>query len=311
MTIVSVVIPVYNYGKFIRQAVCSALEQTISNLEVIVVDDGSTDHTPGEVSGINDARLRYIYQTNQGMSSARNLGIRHARSDFVAFLDADDYWLPRKLELQLALLEEDKSRGLVYGGYQLVDAEGGLLAIRYPEISQVNLVKRLVLGNIISGSSTTSVVRKECFALVGLFDETIRYAGDWDMWLRIARRYDCAAVQEPVACVRLHNNNLTSVSVLFEKELQAVLDKFYRQPGLDPDLMRLRRKACSKAKLAAASLASKRGKFTRAAVLSAGSLLKNPFDLDASFLFIKSLMRIPVERQIFKSLRKKTKGVAC
>ncbi len=118
---VSVIIPAYNASATVCTAVDSALGQTFTNHEVIVVDDGSTDATRSRLDGYG-SRIRYVYQQNQERSAARNNGIRHARGDLLAFLDADDYWAPHKLEKQVTLLDAHPDLGLVFSWAAAFDA---------------------------------------------------------------------------------------------------------------------------------------------------------------------------------------------
>jgi len=125
---ISVVIPSYNYARFVREAIDSALAQTYPPLEVIVVDDGSTDATPEVLASYGD-RIRVIRQRNEGVARARNAGIATARGDYVAFLDADDVWHPRKLELQIARFDGDPSLGLVHCGVEMFDGDGNTIDV--------------------------------------------------------------------------------------------------------------------------------------------------------------------------------------
>lgn len=119
----SVIIPTYNYARFLKEAIDSVQRQTAGDLEIIVVDDGSTDETPEVLRGIADPRLRSIRTENRGISAARNEGLRHARGQFIAFLDADDRWRPEKLELQLAMMEHEPDLGAIFSNLIRFDAE--------------------------------------------------------------------------------------------------------------------------------------------------------------------------------------------
>src|SRR6478672_2666674 len=128
MTRVSVIMPVYNGAAFVSRAIDSVLRQTVRDLELIVVDDGSTDDTREVVTAITDSRLRYIHQQNRGPSVARNNGIRAASAEWIAFLDSDDYWLPTKLEAQLARAREVPDAGVIYCGAKYLDPSGNFIA---------------------------------------------------------------------------------------------------------------------------------------------------------------------------------------
>lgn len=224
---VSVIIPTYNYGTFVIQAVQSVLNQTFSDLEVIVVDDGSTDDTVERIHSITDPRLHYIYQRNSGLPASRNTGIRSAKGKYIAFLDADDCWMPNKLEIQLPILQEDESIGLVYGSYYVIDTEGKIIALRRASELPRNALPRLIMGNLVSGSATTSIIRRECVDRVGLFKEDLISCEDWDMWLRIAEVYNFGYVKEPVAMIRLHDRNMTNRAETMEMAALIVLERFF------------------------------------------------------------------------------------
>ena len=205
--LISVIIPAFNHEEFIGEALDSVLDQTYRNLEVIVVDDGSTDNTK-EVLKRYEEEIKYIYQQNRGVSSARNRGIAISRGEFIAFLDADDIWLPEKLEVQLNLMEGEGSIGLVGCGRYGMDYSGntmeGLLGKNYS--NHVEFLNQLLIGNIFRGGSTGAFVKKECFEKVGLFDESMRFGEDWDMWIRIAKLYKVRFVDKPMVKVRQHDS---------------------------------------------------------------------------------------------------------
>src|SRR2546428_514370 len=121
--LISIIIPTYNSGRFVAQAVQSVLKQTYRCYEILVVDDGSTDETKDVLSKFGNC-IKYIYQENRGPSAARNVGIKVARGKYVCFLDADDMWVPNKLKVQLAFIERDDGIGLVFSDHEEFDAEG-------------------------------------------------------------------------------------------------------------------------------------------------------------------------------------------
>jgi hypothetical protein len=198
---VSVVIPTYNRAQTIGRAVDSVLAQTYSDLEVIVVDDGSTDDTRQVLARYGDA-IRYLYQENQERRVARNNGIRHACGEYIAFLDSDDLWLPDKLRRQVALLDQNPQVGLVYGQMFPIDPDGTwhLRATRctgWGQPGPAMIFEQLVMRNLIP--TPTVVARKRCFDHVGGFDPSLTCSEDWDLWLRIALHYEIAFMPEPLA----------------------------------------------------------------------------------------------------------------
>jgi glycosyltransferase involved in cell wall biosynthesis len=192
---VSVIIPAYNHGHHLPAAIRSVREQKWPALEIIVVDDGSTDETARVMEELAGEDLRYIRQKNSGAAASRNRGIGESDGEWIAFLDADCRWLPGKLEKQLRVLEEEKA-DFAYHGCVIVDEEGNTLKT-IPAEPQENLVGALIWGNFLPTSSV--MVRRACLEKVGGFDETLPTLGeDWDLWLRLAANYRGACILEPL-----------------------------------------------------------------------------------------------------------------
>lgn len=196
---VSVIIPVFNGASFVSRAIESVLSQTLPDLELIVVDDGSTDESPQVIRSFRDPRVLYLRQDNQGPNAAYNTGIYRARGDLLAFLDSDDWWLPRKLEAQLNRLQTAPEAGLVYCSTLKVDPNGDLLKTRHAD-TEGQVLERLLMNNDIAGPSSV-VVPEGVVEKVGAFDGSLRRSGDWEMWLRIAAEFPIAAVREPLVCI--------------------------------------------------------------------------------------------------------------
>lgn len=208
---VSVVIPSYNHEKYIRQCVDSVLCQSWRDSEVIVVDDGSTDGTHDILCEFGK-KITYIRQENRGTQAARNAGIRVSTGEFVALLDSDDAWLPEKLEQELRIFEIRPDAGLVYSLAYIIDSTGEIPSTR--QVIGAGLVDtepafdQLLVENRVP--ALTAVVRKACLDEVGLFDETLFGAADWDLWLRIAARWPVVCLEYPLALYRIHESNTTN-----------------------------------------------------------------------------------------------------
>lgn len=206
---VSVVIPTYNCGQFLAAAIDSALCQTHKKFEVIVVNDGSNDDT-SEVVRPFLSRINYIVQQNRGLSAARNAGIRESKGDFIAILDADDIWIPTKIEKQLKLFATNHKLGVVGCNGFYVDADGTVIGdFAKPCYSKTQQLRALVLKNFVSGGSE-ALIKKECFLRIGLFDEQLKSAEDWDMWLRIAQNYEFDFVRESLVKIRIRVNSMSA-----------------------------------------------------------------------------------------------------
>ena len=208
---VSVIIPTYNCAQYIGVAVESVLAQTFADYELIVVDDGSTDETADTLKPY-EGRITLIHQENQERSAARNTGIRASSGQYIAFLDSDDIWQPNKLKRQVAILDQYPEVVLTYCQALYVDIDGRPVEFvgetasgeSGSEIIVADLSRNLLLGNVISGGGSTPMVRRAALEEVGLFDEILSYAEDWDMWMRLSRKGPFAYVPEPLACYRVY-----------------------------------------------------------------------------------------------------------
>src|SRR6478672_6198857 len=204
---VSVVVATRNYGRYLAGAVRSVLDQTFADLEVIVIDDGSTDDTPDVIRPfLADPRVRHHRTDGLGQSRAKNLGILQARGPFVAFLDGDDEWLPTKLERQLPLFA-DPAVGVVYARRTLMDADGRDQPTPPATLARGHIYDTLLVQNPVCFSSV--VVRKAVFEAVGLFDPALPLAIDYDLWLRVARHVAFDYVDEPLVRYRTGHANLS------------------------------------------------------------------------------------------------------
>jgi glycosyltransferase involved in cell wall biosynthesis len=192
----SIIVIVYNGEQYIERAVQSALGQTVADIEVIVVDDGSSDGSAARVGRIKDSRLRLVRQSNQGPSAARNAGIREAKSDWIAFLDCDDWWTTDKLEHQLAVTARSTDVALVYSGATTLLENGSVLSEAVPRLRGA-VLEDLLLGNYITGSSSSVLIRRDVLSELGGFRTDIHYGEDWDLWLRIAACYRIEMVPGP------------------------------------------------------------------------------------------------------------------
>jgi glycosyltransferase involved in cell wall biosynthesis len=204
--LVSAVIPTYNYARFVGRAIDSVLAQSHAPIECIVVDDGSTDDTPGVLARYGD-RIRAIRQVNRGLSAARNAGIGAARGEYVALLDADDVWKPAKIARQLEVLERDPDLGAVGCGLELTGetAAPRAVAVRPFTPDLPARLRRVAVRDFwVEGSGSGALVPRRVFEAVGLFDEELRGAEDWDMWLRIAARFRIANVPEILVSISRH-----------------------------------------------------------------------------------------------------------
>jgi glycosyltransferase involved in cell wall biosynthesis len=244
--LVSAIIPTHDYGRFVARAVESVLAQTYSPIECIVVDDGSTDDTRQVLAGYGD-RIRAIHQVNRGPSAARNNGIAAARGRYVGFLDADDVWKPRKIERQVEMLEADAEMGAVGCGVDLVEEGGPPRAVLARPVTK-QLPDRLrriaVRDSWVEGSASGALIPRGVLDAVGSFDEELRAAEDWDLWLRIAARYRIGNVPEVLLTIFRHGTgsfrNAEKVEHFQWKVYQAAVARW---PDLLDDRTRRRMRA--------------------------------------------------------------------
>lgn len=224
---VSVVIPTFNREMLVQKAIGSALDQTFQDLEVVVVDDGSTDGTRAVVERYG-GKVRYLFQENQGISGARNAGIRSAAGEFIALLDSDDTWLPEKLERQMALFQEHPEYGMVATRCSSIERDGSFREMNRPGKSGQILLD-LFTKNFIRTSST--VFRKECFEKAGLFDPALKECEDYDIFLRVAALYPIGFIDEPLT---VYLDNPQGVST------DGLVGRLYRLEVLERDYLKER-----------------------------------------------------------------------
>ena len=239
---VSVVIPAYNYGRFIEQAILSVLEQTSPPSEIIIVDDGSTDETKAVVDRFG-TRVNYIRQSNAGVCDARNRGVAEATSELIAFLDADDTWEPTNLEKHLARFESDDKPGLVHSGLREFDDETGETIQLYLDGSEDNVAESLLLweGPTIVRPGGSVTVRRQAFNHVGGFDTRMKVGEDWDFCYRVARSFKVGFVAEPLVNYRNHGAGAHHNVQEMERGMLLFYEKAFATD--DPEILKLRRRA--------------------------------------------------------------------
>jgi glycosyltransferase involved in cell wall biosynthesis len=215
--LVSVVIACYNQAKFLADAIESVLTQTYSRYEIILVDDGSTDHS-AKVAGAYP-EVTYIYQANQGLAAARNSGWRACRGDFVVFLDADDRLLSNALSVGQSCLQENSACAFVSGHFRYISTDGRFLS-EYPQTHvERDHYEALLRGNYI-GMHATVMYRRGALEAAGGFNESLAACEDYDLYLRLARNYPLCCHSSVVAEYRQHGTNMSADAALM---LQAVI----------------------------------------------------------------------------------------
>jgi GT2 family glycosyltransferase len=231
---VSVVIPAYNHEKYVGEAIQSVLDQTFLDFELIIINDGSTDDTEAEILKFKDERIRYYSQENRGLTFTLNRGIELAGGEYFNFLPSDDAFLPEKLAVQLKAFEESQDIGVVFSYHRVIDGEGKDVKddsvvdwFVVPFETKEEIFPALFERDFLS--VPTALIKMECFKRVGLFDESLKTAQDYDLWMRILKYYDLRLIKEPLLKLRWHGANLTyRTNPETEMERAKVLLKAYK-----------------------------------------------------------------------------------
>ncbi len=215
--LVSVIIPAYNIAEYLSESIDSVLNQTYQHFEVIIVDDGSTDNTADVVNKYvkSQANVKYIHQENKGPGAARNKGIKEAKGEYIAFLDADDIWFPEKVLLQMELFLKLPSISLVHSDFIYFDRQGTEQQSEFSE-----RIKKHFSGDVFYQlfkknffMTPTVVIKQEALKDIGLFDEQLCMSEDYDLWLRISKSHKIGYVNTPLAKICKHNDSMTKENI--------------------------------------------------------------------------------------------------
>lgn len=218
--LVTIVIPVFNGEKYIREAIESALGQTYENIEIIVVDDGSIDHT-AEICSSFGAAIRYVYKTNGGVASAVNLGIKMMRGEYFSWLSHDDVYYPNKIERQIEIVLSCGDRtNIVHGNYDIYNESSGLTThIRHDKTYTAERMEDSVFPLLVTAfQGCVPLVHKSHFECVGVFDESLRLTQDYDFFFRAMRGKKTIFIDEPLVMVRMHREAGRVINADFGKE---------------------------------------------------------------------------------------------
>jgi len=211
--IVSVIMPLYNMEAFLKTSIESVLEQTFSNFELIIVDDGSTDNSVQIVCGFSDKRIKYFKQMNLGVSSARNFGILNAQGKYCAFLDPDDIWLSNKLEIQITAMEKEEiaCSGTLMSYLNLNSDFFGVCG------EDVSLKQEDVAsGNLMPFALSSMIVRSDILNTVGLFNENFLAAEDHELLSRIANETEIYTIMQKLGGYRIHGQSLSNKKYMIQ-----------------------------------------------------------------------------------------------
>lgn len=231
---ISVVIPTYNRGSRVAATIDSVLAQTLPPLEILVVDDGSTDGTPDWIEAHYGDKVRMIRQRNGGVARARNRGLEEAHGEFIAFLDHDDLWLPDKLKAQLKAFQTEPDVGVVYCDWEQVDEENQPLAsgddrlMAVKEASASGEIYRSLFESNFIISMSVPLIRRATLEKVGGFDPRMVPSDDWDLWLRLALQTRFVFVNKKLVCYFHHPKQQSGIQIEMWKALSRVVLKHWK-----------------------------------------------------------------------------------
>ncbi|MEM1168433.1 MAG: glycosyltransferase [Cyanobacteria bacterium P01_H01_bin.35] len=312
MTLISVIIPVFNGQNTIQKTIESVLNQTWKDYELIIINDGSTDSTEEVISNISDPRIKIFNYPNAGPSASRNRGTAIASGKYISFIDSDDLWTPDKLEKQLQKLEENSQAKIAYSWTDYIDEFDNFLYPGCHITANGNVYEKLLLTNFIENGSNPLIYRQALIEIGG-FDESLFAAEDLDVWFKLAIKYEFVAVPSPQILYRVSTNSLSTNLTRVEKQCLEVIDRAF---GRAPEsLQNLKPKSISNLYLYL-TIKSLEGRVTRAkgkaairyyinAVKNNISLLQKRRKLMA-IMWVKIILYIFMPAQLVEHLLKKS-----
>lgn len=289
LPLVTILIPAYNASPYISESLESALGQTYEALEIMVVDDGSTDNTEELVREFGD-KVVYLKKENGGPSSARNYGIARAKGEYIAFLDADDLWYPEKIAIQIEAFQNEPELGMTYCNMQPINKEDVLTYVKpYPEaVSQRfsgDVFYKLFMFNFIP--TPTVMVKKEVFEKAGLFPEHLRFSEDYHMWLRICAYYKARHIDQVLAYRRIHQGQASNdLDELYKGELRVIRDIIENLRDSKPNLIDYQQDRMFSLAYDYGIYTLKGGNFKKARHLFIEALKNDPFALQVFFYLL-------------------------
>lgn len=239
LPLVSVIVPAYNHECFVEKCLNSIIAQTYKNMQIIIINDGSTDNTEKCIQDFMkkiNFPIEFVSKDNEGICKTLNLGIQLSKGEYIATIASDDIWLPEKLAKQIDFLENNQNIGLVYSDIFFLKKDGNT-ELKFTDykseirkcflngIQNAQMYYTLLTENIIIAN--TVMIRKKCLDTVGYYDENIKFE-DYDMWLRFAQKYPIGFIDEPLAYYRIHDDNISHNSKFMISETYKALKKQYK-----------------------------------------------------------------------------------
>lgn len=236
---ISVIIPAYNAEATIAETIESVQRQTVSDFELIVIDDGSRDRTQEVLANISEPRLRVFQEENGGVATARNRGFARATGEFIAFLDADDLWTPNKLEQQLAALQRQPEAGVAYSWTYYIDQQSQALYPGMQPAYEGNIYGELLLANVLANGSNP-LIRRVAIDRAGGFDPALSAAADWDFYLRLAAQFPFVVVPEYQILYRQSSGSMSAKVEAMKAEILFVLERAFQTASPETQTLRSR-----------------------------------------------------------------------
>ncbi|MCY7322415.1 MAG: glycosyltransferase family 2 protein [Phormidesmis sp. CAN_BIN36] len=291
MPIVSVIIPAYNAEKTILATLRSVQKQTLSDIELIVIDDGSTDRTVEITNTLQDSRVKVFSYKNSGISVARNRGIQQAIVDFISFIDADDLWTLDKLQLQLEALQKTPDAGVAYSWTTFVDEKGNVLYKQEPVFHEGNVYPQLLVENFILNGSN-GLIRRRFVESVGVFHAPLKYVEDWEFYIRSPTLCTFVLVPKHQVIYLRSSQSATSKVDVMEKEVVSQIARTFQT--VSPEFQPLKNRSLANANrhFAQQYLSYE---LTDQAVDQAGQKLKKAIQLEPQTLLDKHTQRLALK----------------
>jgi glycosyltransferase involved in cell wall biosynthesis len=298
--LVSVIIPAFNAESYIGQAIDSVLQQTYQNVEIIVIDDGSADNTVAVIEGYNNPRIKVLSQNNAGAAQARNLGVTKAAGDWIAFLDADDLWLPEKLQKQLENIGDKvwSHTDLDYIGNVFPE---GTLASDFTRKSSGKVFESILIENSIGTSSV--LIKKNVFEEFGGFDTGFRALQDWDLWLRLSSKHEISYCPEPLVHYLVHSKSTSRQARKTLPYHLNLIEKVFSTDGVAKDLRHLRRPALAHSHNICSQISEQEGDYTLACYCAANTIFYQPLDFSRYLHLAKILVKTLLHYLTFQHKR--------
>ncbi|AFY54116.1 putative glycosyltransferase [Rivularia sp. PCC 7116] len=240
---ISVIIPVFNGEVTIGETINSILNQTFRDIEIIIINDGSTDDTLATIKEISDSRIKIFSYPNAGLSASRNRGISQAKGEYISFIDADDLWTTDKLELQWKALQENPQAAIAYSWTDYIDESSQFLKSGRRIKANGDVFSKLLVINFLENGSNPLIHRK-ALEKVGGFDESLAAAEDIDMWLRLAANYEFVCVEKPQILYRTSTSSMSANLRRQENACLTVTERAFSYPKAD-NLQHLKKQSLS------------------------------------------------------------------